>query len=283
MFGVLGVASPHVGDPDASGKRQRTVDHEDAAVHAVVQLLEVEPAQRAEEGYVHPGVPQPLHVGGVELGRAVAVEDQVDLDTGPDTVDERLAEPVGDATWPVDVGGAVDRLLRRGDRIQHGVEGGAVVHDPDAVAEARDGPRHGREQAGKLGGARRRGRRHLEALARPPLVLGHLVGHETRRAQYCTPGNPANRRGRHDQALLLGPPRRRGDAIPAIGILDVVVPAGGAQLRVAADNGRRPRQPRPDGGRCRVISRRQPSGRSRRDGRRCPRASPTGTGWRRRW
>jgi hypothetical protein len=50
------------------------------AGHFVGQVVELVPAHGPEDGDVHTFPLQALHVVGVQLGRAVGVEDHVDLD-----------------------------------------------------------------------------------------------------------------------------------------------------------------------------------------------------------
>jgi len=194
VLGVLGVARPHVGDPHAAHEPDSAVHHQDAPMHAVVELPHGVPAQGPEDGDMHARTLQAFQVFAVQLGRAVAVEDHVDLDPGSGTFDEGLAEAVGGGSRPIDIGGQVNGLDGRGDGVEHGLEGGAVVHDLDLVSEAKRCAGHGRQQPGVLCRAGRRRPRQVESPPGPSLVLGHLVAEENDRCEPRTEPKTADAR-----------------------------------------------------------------------------------------
>ncbi len=69
------------------------------------------------------------------LLRAEGVEDDVHLNAGAGTTDQRVDERVGNAPGVHDKGFKIDRPLGRADRVDHrSVELGAVGHDLDVVA-----------------------------------------------------------------------------------------------------------------------------------------------------
>lgn len=72
QIGVLSVAGPHVGDTDAAGKADLSVDDEQPAVHPVVELVDRVPVRGAEEAGVHPGPAEPFQMGPIELRRELA-------------------------------------------------------------------------------------------------------------------------------------------------------------------------------------------------------------------
>jgi hypothetical protein len=116
---VLGVAQPVVGDAHSAGEADPPVHHEELSVGAVVDAVQVVPAQRMvaldlrsrflhalEELRVHPLAAEP-------------VEEHVDLDPRARPLGQGLRKLPADLARPVDVGLEGDRLLSAADRREH--------------------------------------------------------------------------------------------------------------------------------------------------------------------
>lgn len=132
---VLRIAHPLVSHADAAGEADAAIDHQQLAMGAVVDAVQVVPGQRAVAMHLHPGVGHVLDQRGIHLQAAAPVDGDAHLDPGARARGQRLAELAADLARPVDIGLEGDGALRAADGGQHLREDLAtVVQHLDLVA-----------------------------------------------------------------------------------------------------------------------------------------------------
>lgn len=122
---------------DAADEGALAVDHHDLAVHAAehVQALAEEAMTRIEHAHLHAGLAQFLEELAREIGRAEAVDHQVDLHAAPCRLAHRGVQVQTHLVLEQDEGLDDHLALRGADRLEHArKELLAVLQQLDAVA-----------------------------------------------------------------------------------------------------------------------------------------------------
>src|SRR6185295_1464823 len=112
-------AGPLIGNADAAGEAYFSVDDEQFAVRAIVQLREVIPVRLVIAAYLYSRLLHFLQIGLLHLIAADPVEQHVHLDSSVSALCQRVGKLLADAAGPIDISFKSDRASSRADCAQH--------------------------------------------------------------------------------------------------------------------------------------------------------------------
>ena len=138
VVGILRVAHPLVGDADAAGECDPAVDHQQLAMGAIVEAVQVIPLQWTVLLDVDATILHFLQQVVLHLDAAGPVDGDVDLDPCLRALLQCIGELLADLPRPVDVRLEGDGLLRTADRLQHRREDLVAVVEVDHMVAGDD-------------------------------------------------------------------------------------------------------------------------------------------------
>ena len=101
---VLGMAHPLIRNANPAGKGDLAVHHQDLAVGAVIEAVEVIPAQRAIAVHVHAAAFYQIQKIIIHLHAASPVQKHLYLHSGAGALGQGLGKLLSDFTSPIDIG-----------------------------------------------------------------------------------------------------------------------------------------------------------------------------------
>ena len=119
VLGILRIASPRVGDADATCKANASIDNQQLAVSPVIEPINGVPLRRVVTADFHPGQAQLFERGLVDALASDPIQYHVYFDAMARSLCERIGEFAPDVAGPVNVGLERDGLDSRADGEQH--------------------------------------------------------------------------------------------------------------------------------------------------------------------